>query len=149
MKNALLESFFIWYFVIYLSCEWVIITLCLHYIITCIDKFVCSIPVSTFIIMYMLYNILIGCTSYWVLFLYISFAWVILPLYCHYICVHIHMFVNVGYMFTLMCLCPSYDILLVCTPYWEACHTYFLYIICYAAVSILVDLNPLSPSALT
>ena len=44
-------------------------------------------------------------------------------------------------MFTVICFCTSYYMLLGYTPSWEVCHEYLLYIICYDIVAILVDLN--------
>ena len=44
-------------------------------------------------------------------------------------------------MVTTICLCTSYNILLGCATYWESCHAYFLYIICYSIVVILIDLH--------
>ena len=73
-------------------------------------------------------------------FLYLSYVWVILPLYFRYIHNCINMFVNVIYMFLVICWCTSYYLLLVVTPSWESCHAYFLYIIFYSVVAILVDL---------
>ena len=72
--------------------------------------------------------------------LYLSYVLVILPLYCYYIHNYINMFVNVIYIFTAIRWCALYEILLGCNPSWEACNAY-KYIICYAIVAILVDLN--------
>ena len=44
-------------------------------------------------------------------------------------------------MVTVIYLCTLYDLVPVCATYWEACHEYFLYIICCSIVAILVDLN--------
>ena len=73
--------------------------------------------------------------------LYLSYVWVILSLYFRYIRICIHMFVNVIYMFTVVCWCTSCDLILGCTLSWESYHAYFLYMICYAIVAILIDLN--------
>ena len=78
-------------FVIYLYYAWVILSLCIHYICAFIDMFMHIILVSVLKFLCMLYNILIGCTSSWVFFLSLSYARVILPLNCRYMCVHINM----------------------------------------------------------
>ena len=52
------------------------------------------------------------------------------------------MSVKVLYILTAICYCNLYYLLLGCNPYWEACRSYILYIICYSIVAILVDLNP-------
>ena len=44
-------------------------------------------------------------------------------------------------MFTVICWCTSYNMLLGCTKSWEACHAYFLFIICYYIVVIFIDMN--------
>ena len=44
-------------------------------------------------------------------------------------------------MFTVICWCTSYNMLLGCTKYWESCHAYFLYMICYYIVAIFIDMN--------
>ena len=74
-------------------------------------------------------------------FLYISYLWVILFLVCRYIQIFINMFMNVIYMFTAICWCTSYNIILGCTPFWEDCYAYFLYIIFNAIVATLIDLH--------
>ena len=72
--------------------------------------------------------------------LYISYVWVILPLYCSQISICINIFVNAIYIFTVVSWFTSYNILLGCNLYWEYFHSYFPYIICYSIVAILVDL---------
>ena len=89
----------------------------------------------------MLYKIIVGYTSSWYFVLYLFCAWVIKPLHNSYICICINKFVNIIYMFNAICLCTSYDLLLGCTPDWEYCHAYLLYIIFCSIVSILVDLH--------
>ena len=91
--------------------------------------------------LFMLHNLIFTYTSSWYFVLYISFVWVNPSLRNCYICVCINMFVNVIYMVTAICLCSSYDMLLDCAIYWEYRRSYFLYIICYAIFSNLVDLN--------
>ena len=71
----------------------------------------------------------------------ISCIWVILPLHCHYIFVCINIFFNVISMFTEICVCDLYTILLGCTPYWEYLHSYLLYIIFYDTSTIIIDLH--------
>ena len=44
-------------------------------------------------------------------------------------------------MFTVICWCTSYNMLLSCTKYWEACHAYLLYMICYYTFAIFIDMN--------
>ena len=89
------------------------------------------------------YVVQYNCWLYCILdiFLYISYVWVIITLYCRYIHNFINMFVNVISMFTAIHWCNSYYLLLGCAPSWEAFHAYFLCIICYFIVSILIDLN--------
>ena len=58
-------------FVIYIYCAWVIIPLQLNYTVVCIYMFVHNIMVSELICLYILYNPIISCTSYWEFF-YIS-----------------------------------------------------------------------------
>ena len=58
----------------------------------------------------------------------------ILILYCHYIRIWINMFVNIISMFTAICWCTSYYLV-------EVCHTYFLYMICCAIFTILIELH--------
>ena len=72
---------------------------------------------------------------------YISCVWFILPLYFRYIHNFINIFVRVLYMFTVICWCNSYNLLLGCTTSCEACCEYFLYMICYYIVAILIDMN--------
>ena len=43
-------------------------------------------------------------------------------------------------MFTAVCLCNSYVLLLGCATSWESCHAYYLYTISYAIFTILVDM---------
>ena len=69
----------------------------------------------------------------------ILYVWFIIPLYCRYIHNFINMFVNVIYMFTEIFWCTSYGMFLGCTPYWESCRAYSVYII----------FMPLLPSSLT
>ena len=52
-------------FVIYIYCAGVIMPLHLNYICIYVDIFVNHITVSALICFLMLYNIIIGCTSYW------------------------------------------------------------------------------------
>ena len=54
----------------------------------------------------------------------------------------INTFVNVISMFTAICLCNQYDLLLGCTTYLESCNTNFVYMVCYATVFIIIELNP-------
>ena len=88
----------------------------------------------------MLYNIIVGYNSSWYFVLYTPSAWVIPPLHHSYIYFCINMFVKIISIFTAIYLCNSYYILLGCNPYWEYCHTYFLYNICCYLVEILVYL---------
>ena len=96
---------------------------------------------SALICYFMLYNLIVGCTSFWVVFLYLPGAWVILPLHHRHICVCIHIFVNIISMFHAICWWSLYDLLLGCTQYWEDCHSYSLYMICDDIVTILFDLH--------
>ena len=43
-------------------------------------------------------------------------------------------------MVNVICLCTSYVLILGCDASWEACHSYFLYILCYSVVVILIEL---------
>ena len=79
------------------------------------------------------------CIGY--LFLYIYYVWVIIPLRCCYILICIYMFVNVISIFTEICWCSSYNVILGCTTSWEYCHAYVLYILCYPIFFVLVDLH--------
>ena len=103
--------------------------------------FVHFIPVSVFLCLCMLYNIIVGYTLSWYFVLYLSYAWVIPPLHYCYICDCINMFVNVISMVNAICLCTSCVLLLGFGASWESCNTYFLYIICYSVVVILIDLH--------
>ena len=87
-------------FVMYISCSGVITSQHLNYIFVCIHIFVYRIKVSAFIFLCMVYNNFLRCTSCWVFF-YIS------PMYglfyhcvIFYICICIHMFVNIISTFT-------------------------------------------------
>ena len=113
-------------FMIFISCAGVILPLKLNYIYVYIDMFVHHIMVSALISLCMLYNIIVDCTSFWKFVPYLPYVWVILPLYCRYILNFINFFVNVIYMFTEICWCTSYDMLLSFIPSWEACHEYFM-----------------------
>ena len=97
--------------------------------------------VSVLLCLCMLYNIIIGYTSYWYFVLYLPCAWFVPPLRHCYICVFIHLYVNVIYMVTAICLCTSYNLLLGCAISWKYCHAYLLYIICYEFFTILVNLH--------
>ena len=44
-------------------------------------------------------------------------------------------------MFTVIFLCDLYNLILGCTPSWEACRGYFLYIIYSATFAIIVELH--------
>ena len=94
--------------------------------------FVHIITVSALLCLCMLYNLIFRYTSSWYFVLYISCAWFIPSLHHCYICVCINMFVGVIFMFTEICLCTSYNLILGCATYCESNHAYFLYIICYA-----------------
>ena len=100
-----LSLFFLGKFVIYTSCEGVILTLHLHYIFFFIDMFVHNITVSLLTFLCMLYNIIIGCTSSWefssILLLCMVYSTTVLFLYLrlysyvceYYIYVSCYMFV--------------------------------------------------------
>ena len=51
------------------------------------------------------------------------------------------MFLNVISMFTAICWCTSYAIILGCNKYREAFNPYFLYMVFHSIVAILIDLN--------
>ena len=119
-------------FVIYISCAGVILPLQLNYINVCIDIFLHHITVSEFICLCMLYYIIVGCTSSKVFFLSFSHVWVIILLCGYYICIFINIFVNIISMSTEIFLWTLFNILFGCTPYWEYCYKYFLYMIYYA-----------------
>ena len=105
------------------------------------DIFVHIIMVSVLLCLCMIYNLIVGYTSYWCFVFYLSCIWVIPQLHYCYICVYINMFVNSISMFTAICFCTSYNMLLGCATSWESCHAYFLYIICYYIVSTLVFMH--------
>ena len=44
-------------------------------------------------------------------------------------------------MFTVICWCTAYNMILGCNKYWEACNAYFLYMSCYYIVAIFIDMN--------
>ena len=66
-----ISPFYIGDFVIYISCAVVILSLNLNFICFHIDMLVHNITVPECICLCILYNIIIGCTSYWC-FCYIS-----------------------------------------------------------------------------
>ena len=47
---------------------------------------------------------------------------------------------NVVSIFTLICWYPSYDLILGCTTYCDAWYEYFLYMLCYAVFTVVVNL---------
>ena len=51
------------------------------------------------------------------------------------------MFVIVISMFTAICWCNSYNLILGCTPSGEGYNTYFLYMIYYAIVAVFTELH--------
>ena len=116
-----------------------ILSLNLNYICACVDMSVNNITVSVFIYLCMLYNIIFNCTSYWWGFLYLSGTKVIVPLCHHYICVCIISSVKIISMFSVICLCTLYHLIIFLTPDWGSDHVYFL--VCYATLAILVDLH--------
>ena len=117
LNNTPPESIFLDKFVIYIYFVGVIWPMRLHYVFVSIDMFVHHITVSELICLCMLYNLIIVCTSYWI-FLYISCVWFIIPLRRCYICVWIHMFVNIISMFNSIYLCTLHDLIIVGTPTW-------------------------------
>ena len=123
--NTLPEYFVSWK-VYYISCTWMILPLRHKYICIFIDMFVNTIPVSIFICLCILYNILIGGTSYWWFFLYLSYEWVVLPFRCSNIYVCINIFVDIISIFTSIYFCTLYNRLLCWTPFCEYCLFIFL-----------------------
>ena len=117
-----------------------ILPLHLNYIWGFIDMFLHIITVSVLLYLCMLYNIIVGYTSSWV-FLYFSCARVITPLHHCYICICIHILVNIIYMVTTIFLFTSYYSLLGCITYWKSCHANFLYNICFSIFIIHTDLH--------
>ena len=89
----------------------------------------------------MVYNLIFGYTPSWYFVLYLSCVWVIPSLHRCYICVCINMLVNVISIAIVVFLCTSYDLILGCATYWESCHAFFLYIICYSIFIIIVYLH--------
>ena len=108
----------------------------------CLYLYICASYKGVFIdtfVHVILYNYCLYFTL--VFFLYLSCALFIPPLHHSYICVCINFSINLLYIFTVIYLCTSCDLLLVCIPYWGSCHAYFLYILCCSVISILDDLN--------
>ena len=68
-------------------------------------------------------------------FLYLYFAWVIIPQSCGSMCVWIDMFWHIIYMFSEIGLSTLHIPLLVCTSFWEGFNIYFLYLSYSATVS--------------
>ena len=134
-------NFWLYLILEYISCPGVILSPQLNYIWVFIYMFLHHITVYVLLCLCMLHNIIFGYTSFWNFVLYLSCAWVIPPLHHFYMCVCIHMFVNIRSMDTAICFCTSYDLLLGCDKSWEYCHVYFLYIICCSIVAILVGLH--------
>ena len=140
-KKYFPKSALSWELYIYIYGEGFILPLQLNYICFSIYMFVHIITVSVLLCLFMLNNIIVCYTSSRYSVLYFSCTWVILPL-CHcYMCVCIHVFVNVITMVTAIFQGTSYDLLLGWATSWESCRAYFLYIICYSIVVILIDLH--------
>ena len=132
---------FLGQFVIYFSCTGVILTLYLHYICVCVDIFVHRMMVFSLICLCMLYNVTVGCTSSWVFcpvyILCMGYYFAVLLLHLHF-CSYVCEFLST---FTVICWCNSYNHIIGCTPSWEACPTYFLYVFFSAIVAILIELH--------
>ena len=125
----------------YTSFPGVILSLHLQYIFVCTCIFVNHIMVYVLIYLCMSCYLIVCCSSSWVFFS-MSLMWMNYSTTAPFLhmCLH-YDFVNIIFMFTAIWLCTAYDLLLGCVTYWESCHAYFLYIICYAFFSILVDLH--------
>ena len=107
--------------------EGFILPLHLSYICFCIYMSVYLKTLSILLGFCMLQNLIVRYNSFCYFAIYLSYSWVILPLYHFYRCVCIDIFVNVLPMVTEICLGTSYNKLFGCSTYLESCHTYFLY----------------------
>ena len=107
-----------------------------YYIFVFVDIFN-MIYVYSLIHLFILYNILLGCTSSLEVFLYISCAQVVPPLCRHYTSFCIDVFLHIIYMSAVICFHTLYNILICCNPYGVVCHIY------------LLDIATVSPYSLT
>ena len=116
-----------------------ILPLHLNYICVFIYMFVHHKTVSVLMYLFMLYNLIFGCTSSWVFFfLYLSCALVIPSLHHCYIFDYTIMFVNIISKLTTICFCfpPIRYTFCLCSRL-----VYFLYMICYSIFAILIELH--------